>query len=256
MSQTATLTPARVARQIGALYGVACYVFFLATFLYSVGWVTNLVVPASINAPASTMPWGSALMINLALLGMFGLQHSGMARAGFKRWWTRIIPAPLERQTYVLATNVCFWLLFAFWQPMTGVVWSVENPLGWWALTGAGALGWLLVLCATFMINHFDLFGLRQTWYQWKNQPYPDLGFRVVFLYHWVRHPIQLGFLIAFWFTPHMTVGHLLFAGVCTAYILVALQLEERDLIRSFGEKYQAYRAQVGMLCPARKYKG
>jgi len=247
---------AQTYRLAGTLYGILAYVLFLGTFLYAVGFVGNAVVPRTIDAPASGLPFGAALAINLALLGIFGLQHSGMARPAFKRWWTRIVPAALERQTYVLATNVCFWLLFAFWQPMTGVVWSIESPFLWSAVAAVGAHGWLLVLAATFMINHFDLFGLRQTWYQWKRRPCPELGFRVVFLYHWVRHPIQLGFLIAFWATPHMTAGRLLFAAVSTLYILVALKLEERDLVSAFGEKYESYRDQVGMLVPVRKYHG
>jgi len=256
MSQTAALAPARPARLVGTLYGLLTYVLFLPTFLYAWAWVAGILVPRTVDGPASELPFGAALAVNVALLGAFGLQHSGMARQGFKRWWTRIIPASLERQTYVLATNVCFWLLFALWQPMPAVVWSVSNPVAYWALAGVGVAGWLLVLAATFMINHFDLFGLRQTWYQFKAKPYPQLGFRVVFLYHWVRHPIQLGFLLAFWGAPHMTLGHLLFAAVTTAYILVALKLEERDLIAVFGEKYRDYKQQVGMLYPLRKYRG
>ncbi|MEM8883385.1 MAG: methanethiol S-methyltransferase [Planctomycetota bacterium] len=250
---TTALTTDRPNRLPGALYGVGCYVFFLVTFLYAVGFVADLIVPKTINGPATGVGTGVALLVNGLLMSIFALQHSVMARPAFKRWWTRYVPQSVERQTYVLATNVALWLLFAFWQPMPGVVWSVENPIGFWLLTGIGAVGWLTVLCATFMINHFDLFGLRQTWYHWKNQPTPALHFHERLLYRWVRHPIQMGFLIAFWGTAHMTVGHLLFAAACTAYIVVALQLEERDLVAQWGARYEEYRGRVRMLVPIRK---
>jgi protein-S-isoprenylcysteine O-methyltransferase Ste14 len=230
------------------VYGVACYAMFLATFLYAVGFVGNLWVPRSIDS-APTGDFATSLLIDLALLTLFALQHSGMARQPFKRWLTRTIPVPAERSTYVLASNLALITLFVYWQPLGGSVWSVQ---------GAGAVllqvlcagGWLLVLASTFLIDHFDLFGLRQVWLFLRGQPYSQRGFRQPGPYRVVRHPLYLGFLLAFWSTPVMTVTHLLFALATTGYILVAIQLEERDLVAHLGETYRAYRRQVPMLVP------
>ena len=236
------------------LYGVIAYVLFLGVFLYAIGFVGNLLVPKTIDSGPEG-PFGMSLVINVVLLSIFALQHSVMARPAFKRWWKGVIPASVERNTYVLFTNIAFCLIFRFWQPMTGEIWRVESANGQAALLGLFGLGWLIVLLSTFMINHFDLFGLRQAWFNLQGREYEELGFRTPALYRYIRHPIQLGFLIAFWATPHMTAGHLLFAIVTTGYILVALQLEERDLVDQFGERYKGYRRQVSMLLPLGKYK-
>jgi len=237
----------------GTAYGVVVYAIFAATLVYAIGFLCGFGVPKTIDGPASAMSWPAALGINLALLGAFGLQHSIMARPAFKRWWTQYIPASMERQTYVLATCVCFAAMFVWWQPMTGIVWSVESTAGQYALYGVRAFGWVFMATSTFLINHFDLFGLRQTWFHAKGLKYEPLQFRTPGWYKRVRHPIQLGFLIAFWSTPVMTVGSLVFAAVCTVYILVALVLEERDLVTYFGDDYRNYKKSVRQLIPIRK---
>jgi protein-S-isoprenylcysteine O-methyltransferase Ste14 len=236
--------------RVGALlYGVICYMIFVGTFVYAMGFVTNLFVPTSIDSPARSA-LGHALLVNIALLGVFALQHSGMARQGFKKVWTRYVPEPLERSTYVLFTSVALLLMFWLWEPMGGIVWEVDNPTGRAVLTALSLMGFGMVLISTFLINHFDLFGLRQVYLFACNETYEPLGFRTPGLYHFVRHPIYLGFLIAFWAAPTMTVAHFVFAVVTAAYILIAIQLEERDLVHAYGSTYHAYRHRVSMLVP------
>ena len=230
-------------------YGSLSYVIFLATFLYAIGFVGNFAVPKSLDS-AATGPWTTALAIDLGLLSLFALQHSVMARRGFKVWLTRFIPPVLERSTYVLASSVALLALFWLWRPLGGVIWDVQSPVGRTLLYGGFAFGWGLVLVTTFVINHFDLFGLRQVWRHLRGEPPRALRFVTPWLYTIVRHPLYVGWFFAFWSTPTMTVTHLLFAVMTTAYILVAIQLEERDLMREHPE-YATYRKQVPMLVPS-----
>jgi methanethiol S-methyltransferase len=230
-------------------YGATSYVIFLAAFLYAIGFVGDILVPRTVDAGIAA-PLGEALVVNVLLLGLFAVLHSVMARPAFKRWWTRFVPKSIERSTYVLVSSLVLFLLFWQWRTMPAVVWDVTFPaarVGLWVLFG---VGWATVLAATFMISHFDLFGLRQVYLAWRGQPYADLEFRTTLLYRLVRHPIMLGFIIAFWATPTMTAGHLLFAVATTAYILIALQLEEHDLVAGLGDQYRAYRSRVPMLLP------
>ena len=235
-------------RIIAFLYGVACYLAFLAAFLYAIGFIGNFLVPKSIDS-GMQMSFMNALAINAALLGLFAVQHSVMARQWFKRAWSRIVPTSVERSTYVLFSSLALLLLFWKWQPMGGVVWDVKSGLGRAALYSLYAAGWAIVLAATFLINHFDLFGLRQVWLHLLARPYTQLEFRTPGLYRYVRHPLYVGWLLVFWSAPKMTLAHLVFAVATTAYILIAIQFEERDLIR-FHAEYAEYRRRVPMLVP------
>lgn len=233
-------------------YGVFCYLLFLATFLYAIGFAANLVVPKGID-DGMTESVLLAAIVDLGLLSLFAVQHSVMARPAFKQWWARFVAPPIERSTYVLASSLVLLLLFWLWRPLPDVVWHVTHPIAagvFWAVFG---VGWAIVLVSTCVISHFDLFGLRQVYLCAKRQPYEPLPFQTPGLYRVVRHPLMVGFVIAFWATPRMTQGHLLFAAVTTAYILVAVRLEERDLLAYHGEQYAAYQSQVRMLLPLPK---
>ena len=231
------------------IYGSVSYLIFFGTFLYAIGFIGNFGVPTTLDGERS----GSlavALAIDVALLGLFAVQHSVMARKWFKDWWTRMVPKALERSTYVLFSSVALILMFWLWQPLGGVVWSVEDPIGRLVLRGLFAFGFGLVLASTFLINHFDLFGLRQVWLYLLGRPYTTLRFGTPGPYRLVRHPLYVGWLFAFWSTPTMTLAHLLFSVATTAYILIAIQLEERDLVREHGDSYETYRRSVPMLIP------
>jgi protein-S-isoprenylcysteine O-methyltransferase Ste14 len=235
-------------RSVAFLYGVVCYLAFFITFLYAIGFIGNIVVPKSIDS-GPHRPFTYALAVNAALLGLFAVQHSVMARQWFKRAWTRFVPVPVERSTYVLFSSLALLLLFWKWEPMGRVVWNVENRPGQLLLYVLYATGWLTVLVATFLINHFDLFGVRQVWLYLRGIPYTPLRFGTPVLYRIVRHPLYVGWLLVFWSAPLMTVAHLVFAIATTAYILLAIQFEERDLIGLHAE-YAEYRKRVPMLLP------
>ena len=233
-------------------YGVVSYAIFFGTFLYALGWVGNFLVPTTLDG-APDGPLGQALLIDLGLLALFAVQHSVMARKWFKDWWTRFVPRPIERSTYTLFSSLALILMFWQWRPLGGVVWELTDPVGRALMFTFFAFGWALVLVSTFLINHFDLFGLRQVWLYLIGREYTPLRFVMPMPYRMVRHPLYVGWLFAFWMTPTMTLAHLVFAIMTTAYILVAIQLEERDLIREHGERYQAYRRSVPMLVPFTK---
>src|SRR5580704_5339603 len=241
-----------VGRIIAVLYGIAAYVVFFVTFLYAIGFVEDLVVPKTIDGGMAG-PTAPALIVNLALMSIFAIQHSVMARPQFKQWWTRFVPASVERTTYVLLASLALALLIWQWQPMPAVVWQIADPRLAMAVTGLSFVGWLIVLTSTFLINHFELFGLHQVANNLAGRSMPTMRFRTPFYYQFVRHPIYLGFIVAFWAAPTMTVGHLLFAAVTTTYILVGILLEERDLVELFGDEYRRYRQRVAMLLPWRK---
>ena len=231
------------------LYGVFCYLVFFATFLYAIAFLGDFAVPKAIDSGVEGS-LARALAINAALLGLFAVQHSVMARPWFKRAWTRIVPPAAERSTYVLFASLAMILMFWKWEPMGGVIWELESPVGRFLSYGIYAFGWVLLLVATFLINHFDLFGLRQVYLNFRGREYTGLQFRTPLLYRYVRHPIYVGWLCIFWATPKMTVAHLVFAVATTAYILMAIPWEERDLLRAHGEVYQRYREQVPKLIP------
>ena len=241
-------------RVVAFTYGLVSYLIFLVAFLYAVGFVGNIVVPKSIDTGLEA-PFTTAVIIDVVLLGLFAMQHNVMARPWFKKCWTRIVPHSVERSTYVLFASLLLLLLYWQWRPLPDVVWNVENDLGRTILQALFWIGWLMVLLATFMINHFDLFGLRQVFLHLQGQSYRPLEFKATGLYKIVRHPLMLGFIVAFWATPTMTQGHLLFAIVTTVWILISLQIEERDLIKFHGTEYANYRKTTSMLLPIPKKK-
>ena len=239
-------------RTVGFLFGAVAYLVFLGAFLYAIGFVEGMVVPKAID-DGTIVPAIEALIVNLLLMSLFAVQHSVMARKAFKQWWTQFVPHSVERSVYVLLASLALILLFWQWRPMPAIVWHVADPAAATALMALSFVGWLLVLTSTFLINHFELFGLHQVAANLAGRTLPEPRFKTPVLYKIVRHPIYLGFIVAFWAAPVMTVGHLLFAAVTTAYIFVGIFLEERDLVGLFGEEYKRYRAQVGMLIPFRR---
>lgn len=236
-------------RSLAFLYGVVVYAVFFLTFLYLIGFVGNLLVPKSIDSGAVTAT-GTALVINVLLIALFGVQHSVMARPAFKNWWTRIVPAPIERSTYVLIASAVLILLFWQWRPMGQTVWQLQSTWAQYVMWVIFAAGFGLVLLSTFVTDHFDLFGLRQVMLNLRRKPYTHNPFSVRFFYRFVRHPLYAGFIMAFWATPTMTAGHLLFAAGMTGYILIAIRYEERDLVTFHGDAYAGYRGKVPMLVP------
>ena len=243
-----------MSRKLAFGYGIASYIFFLIVFLYAIGFVGNLVVPKGIDS-GLTGSIGSSLLVDALLLGVFAVQHSVMARPGFKKWWTKIVPKSIERTTYVLLANLALVLLFWQWRPLPEAVWNVNTSWALGILWGICALGWMIVLTATFMISHWHLFGLQQVSEQLHGKPISEPKFMTPGYYRLIRHPIMAGFLIAFWATPHMTIGHLFFSIAVTGYILIAVQFEQHDLVRSFGERYIAYMRQVPAFIP-RLFRG
>ena len=231
------------------IYGILSYLMFLGVFIYAIGFIGNIKINNSLDSIPS-LSLTHALMINLGLLSLFALQHSGMARKGFKNWITKYIPEPAERSTYVLLSNIVMIVLFYFWQPMGGTIWSVESDFAKTSLMALFMFGWAIVLISTFLINHFHLFGLQQIWYQLLNKPIPPANFSQPSLYKSVRHPLYVGWIIVFWAAPTMTIAHMVFALMSTAYILVAIQFEEKDLIDEFGDEYRKYQEDVPMIIP------
>lgn len=241
-----------MSRIIAFLYGTVSYVCSFVTLLYAIGFVTGLIAPKTIDA-GPTGPVMQAVAVNLILMSIFAVQHSLMARPQFKNWWTRIVPKSVERSTYVLFASLALALLFWQWRPIPAVVWQIDNPEIAKAVMAVSLIGWFIVLSSTFLINHFELFGLHQVVNNLSGRPMPSPRFRTPLYYNFVRHPIYLGLIIAFWSAPVMTAGHLLFAAVTTSYIFVGILLEERDLIDVFGDEYRRYRNRVSMLVPWRK---
>ena len=231
-------------RTLALIYGVVCYLFFLAVFLRAIWFVWTM------DALPAKSPLGQAALIDAVLLGLFAIQHSGMARQGFKRAWTKLVQQPVERSTYVMVASATLLAVVVFWQPMPQTIWSVASQPWVLLLQVLFWMGWLLLLASTFMINHFDLFGLQQVWRYSRNLAYEPPKFATPGPYRLVRHPLYLGFLVAFWSAPHMTLGHLFFAVMCTGYILLAIQFEERDMVTFHGESYRVYRSGVSMLLP------
>lgn len=239
-------------RLVAFLYGIVAYVVSFGTILYAIGFGSGLVVPKTIDS-GTVVPATEAIIVNLLLMTLFAVQHSVMARPQFKQWWTQYVPKSVERSTFVLLASLALGLLFWQWRPLPAAVWQIHDPRIAKAVTGLSHVGWAIVLLSTFLINHFELFGLNQVVNNLAGRPMLPPRFRAPLLYRLVRHPIYLGFLIAFWAAPTMSVGHLLFAAVTTAYILVGIQLEERDLVAVFGDEYRRYRGRVSMLLPWRK---
>lgn len=239
-------------RYFAAVYGLASYAVSVVTLLYTIAFLANMVVPKTVDSgPVS--PMSEALLVDLLLMMIFALQHSVMARQGFKAWWTQFVPKSVERSTYVLMTSVCLALLLWQWRPMPSVLWQIENPTLATTLVGVSLIGWVIVLTSTFLINHFELFGLHQVANNLVGRPMPAPKFYTPLFYKFVRHPLYFGLLVAFWVTPMMTLGHLYFAATLTAYILVGIVLEERDLGALFGDDYRRYQQRVSMILPWRK---
>lgn len=240
-----------MSRPLSLLFAVVCYAIFFATFLYLIGFVGDFaVLPKTVDVPATSMSVGAAILIDIALVALFGVQHSVMARQGFKRAWTKVIPRYLERSIFVLVSSIVLMVMYLFWQPISTTIWDVQNAAAANVLWALFWLGWGTILISTFLINHFELFGLQQAWDHMRGNEFAPPRFRTPFLYKWVRHPMMLGFFFAFWAIPQMTAGHLILAIGMSAYILIALQYEERDLVTFLGPDYENYRGRVGMLIP------
>jgi protein-S-isoprenylcysteine O-methyltransferase Ste14 len=244
-----------LARITTLVYGAICYLVFFVTFLYAIGFIGNVLVPKSMDS-GRVASLSESIAVDSALLVLFAMQHSVMARPQFKRAWTTIVPEAAERSTYVLFSSLCLAFLFWQWRPIGGIIWDVNDPLGRGILFSLFAAGWGIVLVATFLTSHFDLFGLRQAWMRFRNQAYVPIGFKLRGLYKLVRHPLYVGWLLVFWAAPTMTVAHLIFSVATTAYILIAIQWEERDLVAAHGQAYTQYRQEVPMLTPWTKRAG
>jgi len=241
-----------MSRTIALLFSIVCYAIFFATFLYLIAFVGNLPVPKTVDAPPSLLPRGAKIVIDVAVIALFGLQHSVMARPRFKAAWTRVVPPVVERSVYVLFASIALIILFTFWQPLTRTIWQVSPDMGWLSaiLTAMFFAGFGIVLISTFLINHFELFGLQQAWFNVRGRQAAAPELRQPLFYRWVAHPLYAGFFLAFWATPHMTAGHLLLAGGLSVYMLIAIRYEERDLTGLFGDDYRRYRSSVGGLVP------